>query len=510
MDAEDEAEDAILFTFTSEFDENNDDENEDSYCEEDIIEALEKVKKDRKPLPVEQLADLYLQSVEQNRAKVIELLCDVLIKRFKQHRSKLIQAGFHQIIADSLRNLTNENTILKKALQLLLKFMDSNIKFEVEKTCFIEIIDKVISRQYNCPDDLEITKLIFDLIITEKTDTSSFEKLFCKIIELISVSNDIREKIETKFFDVVSLDKSVTPELFGKLIQLLLNPSYETQSKVPLLVTLHKLLNNNDSFVYSADDETIDAFVAIAKESFSSLYSSACPTSLDAQFFNMLISLIGKLKSEAPMYLDVNPRNSVFTEEATNSFGEKDLFPELHVNINGSADYTSDYKKCKCSSKCACETVCFCGCTNCQRPPIIEKEKLYRELVPTNNECDSGTKDGSAEHAYAQLKSPLSKIFDDEEQFERIIESVDTDSDLDYEWEEIDDGKKLEFSADFESGNLQSARRVGEYDYEFILSPDTGTSGNSQWFYFSLTGMLPKETYTFKVINMEKSRTLFK
>lgn len=506
MDAEDEAEDVSLFDFAPDFSDNE--------TVEEMITILERAKKGRIPLPVEQLGDFYLQALEQNCMKVIEALCEVFTKRFKSHKSKYTQVGIHQIVAASLESLSSENEPLKKALLLLSKFRECGIKFEVKNDVFLEVIDSAASRGFSSCRDIEIAKLILDQVVSEKGDTSPFEKVFSEITEAILGSNDVREKIEKEFLDSVALDQRITPELFGKLLRVLLEPSLQVQSKIHLLETLHKILNNNANFIYDTEEEEeeeiIDTLTDAAKELFKNLYNSPCPTSSEARHFNLLISLIAKLESKTPVFLDVTQRGSVESGGTCREFNERDLFPELYVNVNGSADYTSDYKKCKCSSKCSCESVCFCGCTECQRPPIIGKEELYKELVHTNEECPDKVDDGAAEHAYAQLKSPLLKIFDEEEQFERILQSIKGDSEVIPGWEEADDGKQLSFSADFESGNLQSAKRVGEYDYELILSPDTGTAGNSQWFYFSVLGMIPKETYIFRLVNMEKSRTLFK
>lgn len=504
MEASDEGEDTVLFAFTPEFDTDID-------CEEDILAALGKAKKSRSLLPVGQLADLYLQASEHHRVEVIKALCDVFTRHFKLHRNKYTQAELHQIVANSLENLASSDEATKKVLLLLSKFRESGVKFEVRDSVLLEAIERVISRSCNSPGDIEATKHVLGLITAKQTDTSTFNGAFCKIADLISESNDIREKIEKEFLGAVSLDEHITVELFEKLVRPLLGSSYGVQSKIRLLEVVHKILNINNSFVYSADDdEFIDTLTSVAKELFSTLYNSPCPTSSDARLFNMLISLVAKLKNKTPAFLEVEPRKVKPATEMEVTFSESDLFPELHVNVTGSADYTSDYKKCKCSSKCSCESICLCGCTKCQRPPIIGKAELYKEFVHTKEGFSAYTQDGAAEHAYANLKSPLLKIFDDDEQFERILQSISADSEQVPEWEEVDDGKKLTFTADFESGNLQSARRVGEYDYELVLYPDTGTTGNSQWFYFSITGMIPKETYNFKIINMEKSRTLFK
>ena len=43
-----------------------------------------------------------------------------------------------------------------------------------------------------------------------------------------------------------------------------------------------------------------------------------------------------------------------------------------------------------------------------------------------------------------------------------------------------------------------------------MMSNDTNSLGGSnQWFYFSVTNMLPNKPYTFSVINFTKSDSLF-
>lgn len=77
--------------------------------------------------------------------------------------------------------------------------------------------------------------------------------------------------------------------------------------------------------------------------------------------------------------------------------------------------------------------------------------------------------------------------------------------------DEIKDDVKnvLRFSSAFESGNLQSATKVGENEYNLILSPDIGTSTWVQWFYFDVEGMKEGVTYKFNICNFYKVDSLF-
>ena len=42
----------------------------------------------------------------------------------------------------------------------------------------------------------------------------------------------------------------------------------------------------------------------------------------------------------------------------------------------------------------------------------------------------------------------------------------------------------LIFESRFESGNLNKAIKVGDYEYELYLKNDYGTTGYTQWYYF--------------------------
>lgn len=67
----------------------------------------------------------------------------------------------------------------------------------------------------------------------------------------------------------------------------------------------------------------------------------------------------------------------------------------------------------------------------------------------------------------------------------------------------------LVFDSRFESGNLRRAVQVHDTLYDLVLSPDVNTEGHTQWFYFSVTGMVPEVRYRFNIVNLEKSNSQF-
>ncbi|XP_077176965.1 cytosolic carboxypeptidase 2 isoform X2 [Paroedura picta] len=68
---------------------------------------------------------------------------------------------------------------------------------------------------------------------------------------------------------------------------------------------------------------------------------------------------------------------------------------------------------------------------------------------------------------------------------------------------------KLLFESRFESGNLQKAVRVGEYEYELTLRTDLYTSKHTQWFYFQVRNTRKDVTYRFSIVNLMKSKSLY-
>uniref|UniRef100_A0A8D0G665 Cytosolic carboxypeptidase 2 n=1 Tax=Sphenodon punctatus TaxID=8508 RepID=A0A8D0G665_SPHPU len=67
----------------------------------------------------------------------------------------------------------------------------------------------------------------------------------------------------------------------------------------------------------------------------------------------------------------------------------------------------------------------------------------------------------------------------------------------------------LLFESRFESGNLQKAVRVGEYEYELTLRTDLYTSKHTQWFYFRVQNTRKAVTYRFTIVNLMKAKSLY-
>ncbi|EKX31269.1 hypothetical protein GUITHDRAFT_83271 [Guillardia theta CCMP2712] len=67
----------------------------------------------------------------------------------------------------------------------------------------------------------------------------------------------------------------------------------------------------------------------------------------------------------------------------------------------------------------------------------------------------------------------------------------------------------LVFESRFESGNLEKAVRVNEWEYDLELSTDFNTRGHTQWFYFSISNTRKDQPYKFNIINFYKSDSLY-
>lgn len=61
----------------------------------------------------------------------------------------------------------------------------------------------------------------------------------------------------------------------------------------------------------------------------------------------------------------------------------------------------------------------------------------------------------------------------------------------------------LKFDSIFESGNLQKAIRIAEYEYILLLKADTRANNYTHWFYFSCKNKNPA-TVKFHIINFKK------
>lgn len=69
----------------------------------------------------------------------------------------------------------------------------------------------------------------------------------------------------------------------------------------------------------------------------------------------------------------------------------------------------------------------------------------------------------------------------------------------------------LTFDSRFESGNLQRAIQIGEFEYDLVLQRDvntTGQTGHMQWFYFAVSNV-QATSYRFNIVNLCKPDSLF-
>lgn len=72
----------------------------------------------------------------------------------------------------------------------------------------------------------------------------------------------------------------------------------------------------------------------------------------------------------------------------------------------------------------------------------------------------------------------------------------------------------LTFDSCFESGNLERAVQIGEWEYDLHLRRDFNTNGHMQWFYFAVSNIRAKGSgaptkYRFNIINLCKPDSLF-
>lgn len=67
----------------------------------------------------------------------------------------------------------------------------------------------------------------------------------------------------------------------------------------------------------------------------------------------------------------------------------------------------------------------------------------------------------------------------------------------------------LTFESRFESGNLRRAFQVHADMYDLVLAPDINSTGHTQWFFFSVSGMKVDTTYRFNIVNLEKSNSQY-
>ncbi|CAK83850.1 unnamed protein product (macronuclear) [Paramecium tetraurelia] len=68
---------------------------------------------------------------------------------------------------------------------------------------------------------------------------------------------------------------------------------------------------------------------------------------------------------------------------------------------------------------------------------------------------------------------------------------------------------QIQFDSNFESGNLFCAFKKAQNVYDLIIQNDINTRGNTQWFFFSVTGAKAGQTIQFNILNHLKTGSLF-
>ena len=69
--------------------------------------------------------------------------------------------------------------------------------------------------------------------------------------------------------------------------------------------------------------------------------------------------------------------------------------------------------------------------------------------------------------------------------------------------------KTLIFESRFESGNLFSAVKVNDGDYNLLLQNDVNTSGHTQWFFYKVSNTKKSQKVRFNILNFAKPDSLF-
>ena len=68
----------------------------------------------------------------------------------------------------------------------------------------------------------------------------------------------------------------------------------------------------------------------------------------------------------------------------------------------------------------------------------------------------------------------------------------------------------LVFESRFEGGNLYSAYRVAEQEYNLYLNPDTNSDKHTQWYYFRVSNTMRGASYTFNINNLANKDSQYK
>ena len=69
----------------------------------------------------------------------------------------------------------------------------------------------------------------------------------------------------------------------------------------------------------------------------------------------------------------------------------------------------------------------------------------------------------------------------------------------------------LVFDSCFESGNLRAAVQVYDQEYDLFLSPDLNDRSSylCQWYYFSVSNVVPGASYKFNLVNLKKKQSMY-
>jgi hypothetical protein len=72
----------------------------------------------------------------------------------------------------------------------------------------------------------------------------------------------------------------------------------------------------------------------------------------------------------------------------------------------------------------------------------------------------------------------------------------------------LGDNDGVGFDASFESGNLDCAVKVGEFEYDLFLRIDSNTRGYTQWYYFSISSR-NRCSLKLNICNMSREKSLY-
>ena len=69
---------------------------------------------------------------------------------------------------------------------------------------------------------------------------------------------------------------------------------------------------------------------------------------------------------------------------------------------------------------------------------------------------------------------------------------------------------KIIFDSNFQSGNLDSAIKVNENEYDLVLRIDSNTAGHIMWYYFKVTNTENKHRkIKFNIVNLRKNKSCY-